>query len=344
MQIILDMARAGVVDCIIRDTRPMNQEEILKRFLLSIFMLVLLAATLVACGGENAAQSTATPTAPVESVPMSTPGQSTAGQDEHIAVQHILIGFKDAIGFQGQAPPKAAPRTQEDARKLAYDLLSRAKAGEDFDKLVVEFTDDSPPGIYSLANNGVAPASQNEYPRNQMVAAFGDVGFGLKLGEIGIADYDPNTSPFGYHIIKRVTPPPPPTPEPKPAGQDDRITVQHILIGFKDAIGFQGQAPPKAAIRTQEEAKTLAYDLLNRVKAGEDFDKLVTEFTDDSPPGIYSLANIGVQPQGAGEYERRGMVSAFGDVGFALKVGEIGIADYEPTTSPFGYHIIKRTK
>jgi parvulin-like peptidyl-prolyl isomerase len=322
----------------------MNQEEILKRFLLSIFMLVLLAATLVACGGENAAQSTATPPAPVESVPMSTPGQSTAGQDEHIAVQHILIGFKDAIGFQGQAPEKAQTRTQEQAKTLAYDLLNRAKAGEDFDKLVVEFTDDSPPGIYSLANNGVAPTSKNEFPRNQMVSAFGDVGFGLKLGEIGIADYDPNTSPFGYHIIKRVTPPPPPTPETKPAGQDDRITVQHILVGFKDAVGFQGQAPPKAQTRTQEQAKTLAYDLLNRAKSGEDFDKLVTEFTDDSPPGIYSLANIGVQPQGAGEYERRGMVSAFGDVGFALKVGEIGIADYNPTTSPFGYHIIKRTK
>ena len=28
-------------------------------------------------------------------------------------------------------------------------------------------------------------------------------------------------------------------------------------------------------------------------------------------------------------------------MGFALKVGEIGIADYDPTTSPYGYHIIK---
>jgi parvulin-like peptidyl-prolyl isomerase len=38
------------------------------------------------------------------------------------------------------------------------------------------------------------------------------------------------------------------------------------------------------------------------------------------------------------------MVPAFGNVGFALNVGEIGIADFDPQTSPFGWHIIKRLK
>ena len=123
----------------------------------------------------------------------------------------------------------------------------------------------------------------------------------------------------------------------------DHISVQHILIGFKDAIGFQGQPPAKAATRTQEEARTLAYELLDRAKAGEDYDQLVSEHTDDSAPGIYAMANSGVQPA-QGEFSRDGMVAAFGDVGFALQVGEIGIADYDPSTSPFGYHIIKRVK
>ena len=123
----------------------------------------------------------------------------------------------------------------------------------------------------------------------------------------------------------------------------DHISVQHILIGFKDAVGFGGNAPPKAAERTQEEARQLAYDLLNRAKAGEDFDSLVTQYTDDSPPGIYGMANTGVQPN-PGESPREGLVPAFGDVGFSLNVGEIGIADYNPQTSPYGYHIIKRVK
>jgi foldase protein PrsA len=154
----------------------------LKRYILSIAMLALLAATLVACGGE---------------APMKEP--------EHITVQHILIGFKDAVGFQGNTPAKAAARTQDEAKELAYDLLAKAKAGEDFNKLVTENTDDSPPGIYSMSNNGVNPdQAAGEFSRGGMVPAFGNVGFTLKVGEIGISDYDPATSPYGWHIIKRV--------------------------------------------------------------------------------------------------------------------------------------------
>jgi len=310
-------------------------------------LLVLFSVALTACGGDN---PTATPvptntTAPAPTVAAdngSAAAQPTAATngDQHITVQHILIGFKDAVGFQGQAPPKAAARTQEQAKALAYDLLKRAQAGEDFDKLVTENTDDQAPGIYSMANNGVTPGV-GEAERGQMVPAFGNVGFSLKVGEIGISDYDPQTSPFGYHIIKRL--------ETKPvtstAGQDQHITVQHILIGFKDAVGFQGrQMPDKAATRTQDEAKTLAYQILDKAKSGQNFDDLVKQYTDDQAPGIYSLANLGATPTTSDEYPRNQMVPAFGNVGFALKVGEIGMADYDPQNSPFGYHIIKRIK
>jgi hypothetical protein len=156
----------------------------LKRRIVSMGMLILLAATLVACGGEASVNN---PNVPAD----------------HIQVQHILIGFKDAAGFRGSPPAKAATRTQAQAKTLAYDLLNQAKSGADYDKLVADNTDDSPPGIYGMSNTGVQPA-QGEYSRDNMVAAFGNVGFGLKVGEIGIADYDPATSPFGYHIIKRI--------------------------------------------------------------------------------------------------------------------------------------------
>ena len=33
-----------------------------------------------------------------------------------------------------------------------------------------------------------------------------------------------------------------------------------------------------------------------------------------------------------------------GDVGFALEVGAIGVADYDATKSPFGFHVIQRVK
>ena len=118
-------------------------------------------------------------------------------EPDHIKVQHILISF------EGKLSGKNITRTAEEAKKLAFDLMERAKKGEDFDALVKEHTDDSHPGIYGMVNKGVT-AAQGESPRGRMVAAFGNVGFKLKVGDIGMANYDPAESPFGYHIIKRI--------------------------------------------------------------------------------------------------------------------------------------------
>ncbi len=41
-------------------------------------------------------------------------------------------------------------------------------------------------------------------PRGRMVPGFSDTAFSLKPGEIGIAAYNPQTCPFGYHVIKRL--------------------------------------------------------------------------------------------------------------------------------------------
>ena len=129
-------------------------------------------------------------------------GQQTATGDlkqaEHIEVQHILIAFKGSI-----RKPNVT-RTQEEAKTLAYEVFQKAQQGEDFDQLVQKYTDDQYPGKYKMSNKGVTPTEKGEYPRTKMVPAFGDVGFKLVQGEVGIADYDPQTSPFGWHIIKRV--------------------------------------------------------------------------------------------------------------------------------------------
>jgi len=115
----------------------------------------------------------------------------------HVTVQHILIGFA------GSVPGKGITRTQAQAKELAYQILERARKGENFDELVKKYTDDSPPGIYKMSATGVNHA-QDEFPREQMVPAFGNVGFNIIPGNIGIADYDPKASPFGWHIIKRL--------------------------------------------------------------------------------------------------------------------------------------------
>ena len=115
----------------------------------------------------------------------------------HVEVQHILIGFS------GSVPGKNITRTKEEAMKLAHEILDKARKGANFDSLVAKYTDDSPPGIYKMAAEGVPPL-MSEYGRKQMVPAFGNVGFAISPGNIDIAEYDPTTSPFGWHIIKRL--------------------------------------------------------------------------------------------------------------------------------------------
>ncbi len=56
-----------------------------------------------------------------------------------------------------------------------------------------------------MANTGVTPdPSKKEHSRAEMVKGFGDVSFSLAVGAIGMAEYDPQTSQFGWHIIKRL--------------------------------------------------------------------------------------------------------------------------------------------
>jgi parvulin-like peptidyl-prolyl isomerase len=131
------------------------------------------------------------------------------------------------------------------------------------------------------------------------------------------------------------TAPPAPPPAP-PKAEPERITVRHILVAFQGA-------PRVKATRSRDEAKALAEQLLERVKKGEDFAALMKQHSDDTGPGVYSLVNHGVAAA-AGTYPRKGMVAAFGDVGFTLEVNGIGLAPHDPAKSPFGWHIIQRTQ
>ncbi len=155
-----------------------------------------LLLTTVACKSpaSTPAPANSSPGAAAASTPVPAPPAPVA---EHIKLQHILISFA------GKVPGKNITRTQDEARALAHQILSRAKKGEDFDSLVRTYTDDRAPGIYGLANSGVTPG-EGESSRDRMVPAFGEVGFSLAPGEIGIAEYDPVKSPYGWHVIKRL--------------------------------------------------------------------------------------------------------------------------------------------
>lgn len=105
-------------------------------------------------------------------------------QAEMVRASHILVGTID--------PETRAPLSEEKKaakRKLADDLLKRAKAGEDFAKLAKEYSED--PG--SRDNGG-----EYKFPRGQMVPEFESTAFGLAPNQIS----EIVTTQFGYHIIK----------------------------------------------------------------------------------------------------------------------------------------------
>ena len=64
-------------------------------------------------------------------------------------------------------------------------------------------------------------------------------------------------------------------PKKKRNKNPDVVTVQHVLISFKGKTD-------KPVERSKKQAEKLAWEIFDRAEAGEDFDVLVKEYTDDS--------------------------------------------------------------
>ena len=107
----------------------------------------------------------------------------------HTKVKHVLISWK---GRQGEGEDaRAKTRTREEADALAQQLLGRCRAGESFDHLMSEFSED--PGS---ADDGTA---YEVSPDAGLVFEFKRLGLRLDVDECGLV-----LSKFGWHIMKRV--------------------------------------------------------------------------------------------------------------------------------------------
>lgn len=123
--------------------------------------------------------------------------QAQTTEPQRVEVQHILIAF------EGSLPGRDLDRSLDKARELAKKVEAKAKHEKDFEALVRAYSDDQIPGIYRLANSGLKPKT-DEFARQKMVQAFGDLAFSLKPGEVGMTEFHPTNSPYGFHIIKRL--------------------------------------------------------------------------------------------------------------------------------------------
>ncbi len=95
----------------------------------------------------------------------------------------------------------------------------------------------------------------------------------------------------------------------------EEVRARHILI--------------KTEERGEEKARDLANQIYERIKKGEDFEKLAKEFSED--PGSKDKGGD------LGYFERGRMVPEFEEVAFSSEIGQVS----EPFKSSFGFHIVQ---
>ncbi len=116
----------------------------------------------------------------------------------------------------------------------------------------------------------------------------------------------------------------------KPAAAPDEpeyIAAQHLLVMYAGS-----KSAPARIKRTKEEARARAFEALELIKKGQDFDKVVAAYTDE-PGG-------GGRHGDLGRFKRDMMVGPFSDAAFALDVGQVSTV----IESPFGFHVIRRNQ
>ena len=116
-----------------------------------------------------------------------------------------------------------------------------------------------------------------------------------------------------------------PSGAPPKEAVPEEISAQHLLVMYQGS-----KSAPSSVKRTRDEARIRAGEALDAAKRGQDFDKVVSTYTDE-PGGAVRRGRLG-------RFTRDRMVKAFSDAAFALEVGEISTV----IESPFGFHVIRR--
>jgi peptidyl-prolyl cis-trans isomerase SurA len=194
--------------------------------------------------------------------------------------------------------PDADPKDTLAAWNKIGEIREKAVAGEDFGKLAVQYSQD-PSAKSNKGNLGYFTSLQMVYP-------FEDAAYKTSVGQIS----QPLRTRFGYHILK--------VHNRRPS--QGQVRVAHIMIRATEGLSATDSVAAKQKVD----------ELYKKLQAGEKWETLVNQFSDD----VNSKNKAGELPW----FSTGRMIPSFEDAAFALKTpGAISA----PVHTPYGWHIIK---
>lgn len=233
---------------------------------------------------------------------------------QYYASMYAQMGLTDLWSNEDMAKSLGASMPQAAEQQAIYARVVLQK----FNELGLKLSYDDQKEMASIRRNSIANTSKDAYLNQIAQFGFSDQSY-QNFMYISQCYQALNDYYFGENGVNT-----PSDEDIQKYYEDNYITAKHILIATVDPASGETK-------RTDEEAKKEAQSILDRINAGEDFDTLMNQYSEDT-----GLSN---NPNGYTFTEGQ-MVTEFYDGAKALAEDEVS----ELVKSSYGYHIIKRVK
>lgn len=231
------------------------------------------------------------------------------------------VGFDDFLYYyrinQGMIPEESETVTAERVEQAKNDL--KAQLVSMFREFYTIYNQAEESGFLQLTQN---PEFNAQLKQNIDKYLPYEADYGILSGVVGGLEIKNQVATTYLNIMQSSVQPS--EDEISAFYNENFVTAKHILI---PTVDLDTREP--LSEKEQAQALKTANDLSARIKKGEDFDKLMKEYSKDTGLAQY--------PEGY-TFTKGEMVEEFTNAAYALEEGAVS----EPVKSVFGYHIVKR--